>query len=153
MIQIISLTTPVMNSDAHWGKTEKTEDEKEIYTIVTQINSSIQFAKEQMVQSEEILKSSELALNRTINSFHEIELSVKEVVKQNELFVGELESMNELKTSAIENSRNILDAIQSSASSTEEISATTAEQSNQVESILDKIHTLEEKVQSISSSL
>jgi hypothetical protein len=31
MIQIISLTTPVMNSDAHWGKTEKTEDEREIY--------------------------------------------------------------------------------------------------------------------------
>lgn len=34
MIQIISLTTPVMNSDAHWGKTEKTEDEREIYNYL-----------------------------------------------------------------------------------------------------------------------
>lgn len=30
MIKIISLTTPVMNSDAHWGKTETTQDLREL---------------------------------------------------------------------------------------------------------------------------
>ena len=30
MIKIISLTTPVMNSDAHWGKTETTKESREI---------------------------------------------------------------------------------------------------------------------------
>ena len=106
-----------------------------------------------MMQAESLLKSSEVDMNQTVNTFHEIEKTVSEVADKNELLLSEIESMDELKINTIENSRKILTVIQDSASSTEEISATTNEQTNSVQSILFKINELDEKVKIITKTM
>lgn len=126
---------------------------KEIYSIVTQINQSIQLAKQQMQASESFLQSSENAVKKTVGSFQDIETSVEEVAEYNESFVKDIETINELKTTTIDNSQKILDEIQKSASSTEEIYASTTEQSHTVQSILNQIQELEDKIQKISANL
>lgn len=132
---------------------ESSRSTKEISTIVNQINKFINSAKEQMMQAESLLKSSEVDMNQTVNTFHEIEKTVSEVADKNELLLSEIESMDELKINTIENSRKILTVIQDSASSTEEISATTNEQTNSVQSILFKINELDEKVKIITKTM
>ncbi|MCB1178605.1 MAG: hypothetical protein KDK36_13555 [Leptospiraceae bacterium] len=132
---------------------ESSRSTKEISAIVTQISKLIQTVKEYMLNSENLMKSSEDSMKNTVRTFMEIENSVNEVVNQNEAFLVEMNKINELKSITIENSKNILEAIQHSASSIEEIFATTTEQSNSVQSILEQIQTLEEKVQNISGTL
>jgi methyl-accepting chemotaxis protein len=132
---------------------ESSRSTKEISTIVLQINRFIQSAKEQMLQTENLLKSSEVDMNQTVQTFNEIEKTVSEVADKNELLLKEIESMEELKIVSIENSKKILTVIQDSASSTEEISATTKEQTNSVQSILSMLNDLEEKVKIISQTL
>jgi len=126
---------------------------KEISTIVNQINKFIHTAKEQMLEAESLLQSSEKDMNQTVTTFHEIEKTVSEVADNNELLLSEIESMDKLKLNTIENSKQILNVIQDSASSTEEISATTNEQSNSIQSILVKINELDEKVKKITETM
>ena len=126
---------------------------KEISTIVNQINKFIHTAKEQMLEAESLLQSSEKDMNQTVSTFHEIEKTVSEVADNNELLLSEIESMDKLKINTIENSKQILNVIQDSASSTEEISATTNEQSNSVQQILSKINELEQKVKKITETM
>ncbi|HNA10371.1 MAG TPA: methyl-accepting chemotaxis protein, partial [Leptospiraceae bacterium] len=132
---------------------ESSRSTKEISTIVTEINRFIHSAKQQMLEAESLLKSSEADMNQTVQTFNEIEKTVSEVARNNETLLSEIESMEELKVNSIENSRKILTVIQDSASSTEEISATTKEQSNSVQSILSKINELEQKVKIIAETL
>jgi methyl-accepting chemotaxis protein len=132
---------------------ESSRSTKEISTLVNQINQFIQTAKEQMLEADSLLLSSEVDMNQTVTTFHEIEKTVSEVANKNELLLTEIESMDQLKVNTIENSRKILTVIQDSASSTEEISATTNEQTNSVQGILSKINELEEKVKIISKAM
>ena len=106
-----------------------------------------------MLEAESLLQSSEKDMNQTVSTFHEIEKTVSEVADNNELLLSEIESMDKLKINTIENSKQILNVIQDSASSTEEISATTNEQSNSVQQILSKINELEQKVKKITETM
>lgn len=132
---------------------ESSRSTKEISALVIQINQFIQTAKEQMLEADSLLKLSENEMNQTVSIFHDIEKTVSEVANNNELLLTEIESMDKLKVNTIENSRKILNVIQESASSTEEISATTNVQTNSVQSILSKINELEEKVKIISKAM
>ncbi|HRG45094.1 MAG TPA: methyl-accepting chemotaxis protein [Leptospiraceae bacterium] len=132
---------------------ESSRSTKEISAIVNQINQFIHTAKEQMLEADSLLKSSAVDMDQTVSTFHEIEKTVSEVANNNELLLLEIESMDKLKVNTIENSRKILSVVQDSASSTEEISATTNAQTNSVQSILLKINELEEKVKKITKAM
>lgn len=132
---------------------ESSRSTKEISAIVNQINKFIHTAKTQMLEAEALLQSSEKDMNQTVETFHEIGKTVAEVADNNELLLSEIESMDVLKVNTIENSKQILNVIQDSASSTEEISTTTIEQSNFIQGILFKINELDEKVKKISEAM
>lgn len=129
---------------------ESSRSTKEISAIVHLINNSILTAKDEMNKAQTLVQNSELDMQRTVKTFNEIEKTVFDVADKNTDLKEEIQFMNILKENTISNSQSILNLIQDSASSIEEISATTNEQSNTVQNILSKIHELDEKVQRIS---
>lgn len=126
---------------------------KKISSIIDEVKRSVQVAVTEIDSVTESVKDQEVALNLSVESFEEISDAVKIIIEKVDVSAEKSVSINvDVNKTSIE-MNSIANIAETSAASTQEVSATTEEQTAQIGQVNQYIKDISELIESLNKSV